>query len=58
MSNNLTVLSVEPVARTHSLKGLKAKQFTYKNVIENTQFKATITRSKAAELCILKCTFI
>jgi hypothetical protein len=29
-SNNLTVLSVEPVATTHSLKGLKARQFTCK----------------------------
>ena len=28
-SNNLTVLSVEPVATTHSLNGLKAKQFTW-----------------------------
>jgi hypothetical protein len=28
MSNNLTVLSVDPVATTHSLKGLKAKQLT------------------------------
>jgi hypothetical protein len=28
MSNNLTVLSVDPVATIHSLKGLKAKQLT------------------------------
>lgn len=28
-SNNLTVLSVDPVATTHSLKGLKAKQLTW-----------------------------
>jgi len=30
-SNNFTVLSVEPVATTHSLKGLKAKQLTWQD---------------------------
>jgi hypothetical protein len=37
-SNNLTVLSVDPVATTHSLKGLKAKQLTWHNIMKNLNF--------------------
>jgi len=53
-SNNFTVLSVEPVATTHSLKGLKAKQLTWQDIQERKKKLLSVCDIEYKSISIFK----